>query len=252
LGFPGTSGLSNIDYIIADSYVIPEGGEKHYSEEVYRLPICYQPSDSKRDVALNILKKSALGISDCHFVFCCLNNAPKINEFIASAWVKILKRCPSSVLVLLDDNAWSTDNISRFFVSGGVDKARIVFFPRVEVNQHLERHQVIDLFLDTFPYGAHTTANDAIFSDVPVLTLFGHGFASRVAYSLNMHIDMPELCTDEIDQYIETACRFYSDEKWFKDIKDKLREGKRRYGFSNSERFAHEMEVFWERALAGQ
>ena len=250
LGFPGSSGLANMDFIIADKYLIPEGSEKYYSEEVYKLPFCYQPSDSSREVSQNIFRKSDFGIRNEEFVFCCFNNSPKLSEFICSAWVKILKHCPHSVLILLDDNRWSTENLTNFFTQAGIKERRIVFLPRTEIDRHLARHQVVDLFLDTFPYGAHTTANDAIFCGVPVLTLVGEGFASRVAYSLNMHIDMAELCTFDIDQYVETACRIYSDRVFHLQVKEKLAENMRRYEFGNSERFAREMEFFWEYALS--
>ena len=176
LGFPGTMGAPYMDYIIADRVVIPEANAGHYTEKVVYLPHTYQPNDHMRRAAERMPTRAEAGLPEHGFVFACFNNSYKIAPEIFGIWMHLVRETPHSVLWLLADNPTAADNLRREAAARGIDAARLVFAPRVSPEDHLARHCLADLFLDTRPYNAHTTASDALWMGVPVLTCPGETF----------------------------------------------------------------------------
>src|SRR5262249_37692216 len=177
LGFPGTLGAGYMDYIIADRYVIPEKHKEFYREKVAYLPHCYQANDDKKKIATYGFTRSELGLPEQGFVFCCFNNNYKILPDVFDCWMRILGKVDGSVLWLLEDNATAATNLRKEAVARGLSSDRLVFAKRMLLSNHLARHRLADLFLDTLPYNAHTTASDALWSGLPVLTCLGETFA---------------------------------------------------------------------------
>lgn len=205
-GFPGTMGTTYHHYIIGDPVVIPEGSEAYFSEKVVRIP-CYQPNDRKRQVAAETPSRQEEGLPQGKFVFCCLNGAQKITQPVFTAWMKILAQVPDSVLWLLDTAADTNARLRSFAATQGIAPDRLCFAPKRPNPLHLARYRHADLFLDTFPYGAHTTASDAMWMGVPVVTLEGGGFASRVCASLVRAAGMGELVSTSLEDYVAKAAR---------------------------------------------
>ena len=207
LGYPGTTGADYMDYIIGDAEVIPEGHEAYYSEQVVRLPDSYQVNDSKRVIAGQVSGRSEASLPESGFVFCCFNNNYKITPEVFEVWMRLLQRVEGSVLWLLEDNAAASRNLRREADARGVDGGRLVFAPRVLPPAHLARHRLADLFLDTLPCNAHTTASDALWAGLPVLTCRGQSFAGRVAASLLRAVGLPELIADDLAGYEALALK---------------------------------------------
>ncbi len=210
LAYPGTSGAPFIDYLIADGFLVPESLEPYYSETIARLPRCYQPSDPGRPVG-PAPPRAAFGLPEDGVVFASFNNSWKLNEASFSRMCAVLREVPDSVLWVLDAGRDANARLRDAARLRGIDPHRLVFSPTLPHLQHLARHQLADLFLDTNPYNAHTTASDAIWAGCPVLTRPGETFASRVAGSLNHHLGMPELIARDDKAFIETAIRFGND-----------------------------------------
>lgn len=204
LGFPGTSGHPEIDYLLVDRYVVPPGYAHAYSETPLYLPQCFQPSDPLRDVAPALVRKD-LGLPETGFVFCCFNNNYKITAQLFAAWMRILSRVPGSVLWLLADSSWAREHLQAAAESHGVDSNRLVFSERVAPPVYLARYRLADLFLDTTPFNAGTTANDALWMGLPLLTLSGQAFASRMAGSLLHTLGLDELITTSLEAYEDRA-----------------------------------------------
>ena len=204
LGYPGTMGSAFHHYIVADESVIPADHEQYYSERVLRLP-CYQPNDRKRVVHPQTPSRAEAGLPDDAFVFCCFNAAHKITRFSFERWMDIMRQTPDSVLWLLDYNGETNNRIRAAAAERGVASERIFFAPKILNARHLARYPLADLFLDTIPYGAHTTASDALWMGVPVLTLPGRSFASRVCSSLVRSAGAPELICDTPEQFVSRA-----------------------------------------------
>lgn len=195
LGYPGTMGASYIDYLIADPMLIPVEHRQHYSEKIAYLPNSYQVNDTHRRISERPFTRSEAGLPDEGFVFCCFNNNHKITPIVFDIWMEILRQLEGSVLWLLEDNADATRNLHKEAKKRGIAPERIVFAQRMDLPEHLARHRLADLFLDTFPYNAHTTASDALWAGLPVLTCLGETFAGRVAASLLNAIGLPDLIT---------------------------------------------------------
>jgi len=204
VGYPGTLGASYIDYLIADRIVIPEQTQLRYTEKIVRLPNSYLPNDKSRRISDRECSREEYGLAPSAFVYCCFNNSYKITPNIFESWMRILGRVDTGVLWLLEDNSTAKSNLRREAIRQGVDGERLIFAPRTELSEHLARHRAADLFLDTFPYNAHTTASDALWAGLPVLTLAGEAFASRVAASLLQSVGLPGLITSTLLEY-ETA-----------------------------------------------
>src|SRR5262249_51471601 len=163
-GFPGTMGADFIDYVIADPIVVPMSEQAFYSEKIVHLPHCYQPNDTKRLIANITPTRAECGLPDEGFVFCSFNNCYKITPAFFDIWMRLLKAVPGSVLWLMDANSLVKDNLRREAAAREIDPYRLVFAPRLSSPEHLARHRLADLFLDTLPYNAHTTASDALWA----------------------------------------------------------------------------------------
>ena len=208
-GFPGSMGTPYHHYLIADPHVVPEGHEIYFSERVMRLA-CYQPNDRKRLVAPEAPRRADEGLPETGFVFCCLNGTQKITAQLFNAWMAILARVEGSVLWLLEPAAETAARLRQMAAAAGIAPERICFAPRRPNPQHLARYRLADLFLDTFPYGAHTTASDAMWMGTPVLTLEGRGFAARVCAGLVRSAGLPELVCQTLDEYVSRAAAIAS------------------------------------------
>jgi hypothetical protein len=204
LGFPGPTALPAIDYVIADRYVLPEALQPHFSERALYLPDCFQVNDRQRPIGPRPTRASA-GLPEDAFVFCCFNNTFKIKPEMFAAWMQILQRTPGSVLWLVADDDGVRVRLQAYAQAQGVDPARLVFAERVAPENYLARYQVADLFLDTVPFNAGTTASDALWAGLPVLTLSGAAFDARMAGSLLHAAGLPQLITDTLPDYIERA-----------------------------------------------
>jgi predicted O-linked N-acetylglucosamine transferase (SPINDLY family) len=196
LGYPGTIGTNFIDYIVADTTIIPAESQQFYFEKVVALPDSYMVDDSKRLASSRVFTREECGLPENSFVFCCFNNAYKFNPQVLDGWSRILLAVKNSVIWISENNEYFRVNITTEFEKRGIDSNRIIFAPRVELMEdHLARYALADLFLDTHPYNAHTTAIDSLKAGVPVLTLLGQSFASRVAASLLNAVGLTELVT---------------------------------------------------------
>jgi predicted O-linked N-acetylglucosamine transferase (SPINDLY family) len=221
LGYPGTMGSSYHHYIIADDWITPPEAELYYSEKVLRLP-CYQPNDRKRVVDPAPPTRAQAGLPAEAFVFCCFNGSQKITRFTFLRWLRILKAVPGSVLWLLESTPATQERLMAFAEAEGVARARIVFAPKKPNAAHLARYPLADLFLDTAPYGAHTTASDALWMGVPMITLSGRAFASRVCGSLVRSAGLPELVVDNEEDYVALAVALAGDKPRVAALKAKL------------------------------
>ncbi|HYF89084.1 tetratricopeptide repeat protein [Azospirillum sp.] len=207
LGFPGTMGAEFVDYLIADPFIAPMDRQAHYSERLVHLPEVYQPNDTKRAIAGHTPDRAACGLPDEGFVFCSFNGLYKITPTVFAVWMRLLSAVPGSVLWLLDSNSTARENLRREAAAAGIDPARLVFSPAMPLAEHLARHRHADLFIDTLPVNAHTTASDALWAGLPVLTCAGETFVSRVAGSLVRAAGLPELVVSSLEEYEATALR---------------------------------------------
>lgn len=210
LGFPGTTALPNIDYVIGDEFLIPPELVPYFSETPLYMPHVFQVSDRKRPVGVKPTRESC-HLPDDAFVFCSFNNNYKITEEMFACWMRILKRVPDSVLWLLADNEWAHDNMVKSALAHGVEKERLIFASRVTPADYLARYRVADIFLDCTPFNGGTTANDALFMGLPILTLSGKTFASRMAGSLLHSLGLDELITYTFEDYEEKAVALAAD-----------------------------------------
>jgi predicted O-linked N-acetylglucosamine transferase (SPINDLY family) len=222
LGYPGTMGADYMDYIIADKTLISPQSQQSYSEKVVYLPNSYQANDRKRLISDRQFIRQELGLPENGFVFCCFNNNFKILPATFEGWMRILKAVEGSVLWLFQDNSWAVENLKKEAEKQGITPDRLVFAERLPLPEHLARHRKADLFLDTFPYNAHTTTSDALWAGLPVLTLMGGSFASRVAASLLNAVGLPELITSTQEEYEALAIELAMNTKKLADIKLKL------------------------------
>ncbi len=222
LGYPGTTGADYMDYIIGDLEVIPQDHDRFYTEKVVRLPDSYQVNDSGRVIAEQIPSHAEAGLPETGFVFCCFNNNYKITPDVFDVWMRLLKRVEGSVLWLLEDNAAASRNLRLEAEARGVRADRLVFAPRMLPPDHLARHRLADLFLDTLPCNAHTTASDALWAGLPLLTCRGHAFAGRVAASLLRAMGLPELIAETLADYEALALKLATTPALLAGIKSRL------------------------------
>lgn len=222
IGYPGTMGTEYIDYVIADKTLIPEASQQHFSEKVAYLPNSYQVNDSKRLISDKRFTRAELGLPEDAFVFCCFNNNYKITPYTFDGWMRILQKAEGSVLWLLEDNPTVANNLAKEAEARGVIKERLIFAKRLPLPEHLARHRAADLFLDTFPCNAHTTASDALWAGLPVLTRIGEAFASRVAASLLNAVHLSELITQTQAEYEALAIELALHPEKLEAIKVKL------------------------------
>lgn len=224
LGFPGSMGSAFHHYIIADATIIPPGEERFYSEAVRRLP-CYQPNDRHRGVA-PCPSRAALGLPEDAFVFVSFNGAQKIKPFVFRRWMAVLRAVPDSVLWLMQGGAAAEAELRARAVEAGIDAERLIFAPPMRNAEHVARYAAADLFLDTWPYGAHTTASDALWMGVPVLTVPGRSFASRVCASLVRAAGLAELVCEDWDTYVGRAVALARDRTVVARLRERLLVGR--------------------------
>lgn len=222
VGFPGTMGADFIDYVIADPIVLPFDQQPYYSEKIVHLPHCYQPNDTKRLIADITPTRAGCGLPEKAFVFCSFNNSYKITPAFFDVWMRLLNAVQGAVLWLLDANSLVKDNLRREAAARGVDPDRLVFAPRLALPDHLARHRLADLFLDTLPYNAHTTASDALWAGLPVLTCAGATFAGRVAASLLHAAGLPELVTHSLAEYEAMGLRLAREPDLLQNLRHRL------------------------------
>jgi predicted O-linked N-acetylglucosamine transferase (SPINDLY family) len=247
LGYPGTMGAPYIDYIIADETVIPERARPFYTEKVVNLPGSYQVNDRKRKASDRAFTRAELGLPETGFVFCCFNNNFKITPAIFEIWVRILNAVPGSVLWLIQDNPTAAANLRRNAQAFGLDPKRLVFAARIVPDDHLARHALADLFLDTLPYNAHTTASDALWVGVPLVTCPGESFPARVAASLLNAVGLSELITPTLADYEAMAIALANDPARLQHLKQKLVRGRSTAPLFDTEAFTRNIEAAYQR-----
>jgi len=222
LGYPGTMGSECYDYILADKIIIPETDHKYFSERVLYLE-CYQPNDHKRYKPSGTTTRAEYGLPDNKIIYCCFCNNFKITPTLFESWCRILKRTENTVLWLLEDNSVFKLNIIKHAISTGIDPQRLIFAPRVNTPEHLERLSLADICLDTFPYNGHTTSSDSLWCRIPIITIQGNSFSNRVTSSLLSYINMSELITKTYEEY-ENLAVFFASNKNISEIKHALKE----------------------------
>lgn len=256
LGFPGTMGASYIDYLIADAIVVPPGEERHYSERIVRLPDCYQVNDATREIAPQAGSRAQAGLREEDFVFCCFNHAYKITPEVFDLWTRLLRRIPAARLWLLEDDPAASESLRAAARSRGIDPARLVFAPRLPHAEHLARHRLADLSLDTLPCNAHTTASDALWAGLPALTCTGATFAGRVAASLLAAVGLPELVTGSLQEYEDLAMALASDRRRLAGYRERLARNRLEQPLFDTDRFRRGLEAayetMWEMHLRGE
>jgi len=223
LGYPGTTGADYIDYVVADPVVIPDTHQNFYTEKIIYLPNSYQVNDSKRAISKKVFSKSELGLPEEGFIFCCFNANYKITESVFESWCRILKKVDRSVLWLFEGNPKAKENLIKEANRRGIDSNRLIFSGRIENSEHLARQCLADLFLDTLPYNAHTTSSDALWAGLPVLSLAGQSFASRVSASLLTAIGLSELITQTQEEYENLAIELATNSEKLFAIKNQLK-----------------------------
>jgi predicted O-linked N-acetylglucosamine transferase (SPINDLY family) len=249
LGYPGTMGSKCYDYIIADKIIIPEENKKYFSEEVIYLPNCYQPNQEKIEISDKNLNKKDFGLPQDKFIFGCFNNGYKITPLIFESWMNILKRCENSILWLLQENKLAKLNLWKEAKKAGINKDRILFAEKLPVKEHLKRLEFIDLFLDTFPCNAHTTASDAIRAGVPILTLQGKSFPSRVASSILTNVGLENLIVLNLEDYETKAISLAKNYKEVASLKKYLAEEKNLSKLFNSKVFTQDLEKIYKKII---
>jgi protein O-GlcNAc transferase len=255
LGYPGTmgeiAGSPLFDYLIADKTIALKSAD--FSEQLLYLP-CYQPNN--RRIASSPTPKAAHHLPTHGFVFCCFNQTFKITPDVFAIWMRLLDQVPESVLWLLDCNPWAKENLLKAATQANIQPSRLIFAPRVRQEAHLERQQHADLFLDTLPYNAHTTASDALGMNLPILTCMGETFPSRVSASLLQTLDLPELICETLSSYEQKALHFARHPEILLEIKQKLAQAKTNHFLFDAKTFARALEdqytLAWQGYLAAK
>ena len=254
LGHPGTMGAPWVDYAIVDPIVAPPGSETEFAEKLVRLPHCYQPNDRQRAIGPAPTRAQA-GLPDDAFVFCCFNQAYKINRPIFELWLDLLRAVPLAVLWLKDDNRWATAAFKERARAGGIDPTRLIFGGGQPLAAHLARLTLADLALDCAPYGSHTTASDALWAGVPQIAYCGDTFAARVSASLVTAIGLPELIVRSPEEYRVLAIRLANERGALASIRSRLAANRLTTPLFDSRLFARHLEAgyeaMWQRAVAG-
>ena len=242
LGYPSTMGANFIDYIIADPITIPVEYRNFYSEKIIYMPHTYQPNDNKRKIATTMSKRVDFNLPEKGFVFCCFNQIYKISPKEFNIWMRLLKNVNNSVLWLINSNKWVERNFSKEAKQQGIDPSRIIFAKKLSHSEHLARHKHADLFIDTFNYNAHTTASDALWSGLPIVTKQGKQFSARVTSSLLTACGLPELITKNEKEYEELIYELATNPKKLKTISSKLSENKTNKPLFNTKQYTDNFE----------
>jgi protein O-GlcNAc transferase len=257
LGYSGTTGADYLDYILADSTVIPEEQCDFYSEQVIWLPDSYLINDNQRAISERVPRRGECGLPEDAFVFCCFNNTYKLAPETFQLWMRLLKATPHSVLWLSVANPTAQANLIRAAAGCGILPQRLIFAPRIpKVADHLARQKQADLFLDTLPYNAHTTACDALWAGVPIVTCLGTNFVGCVAASLLKAVGLDELVTHSLEDYETLALKLAHDRAALASLKDRLVRNRNSFPLFNTERTTRQIEaaytVMWERYQRGE
>ena len=246
LGYAGSLGVDYMDYIIADEIVIPPNDQQYYSEKVVYLPHSFIPDDSQRQPSDRVFTRAELGLPEEGFIFCCFNNSYKFNAAMIDSWSRILLKVPQGVLWISKNNASFQANLLKEFGKRNITSDRIIFAERIDLMaDHLARYRMADLFLDTLPYNAHTTALDALKTGVPLLTCIGQSFPARVAASLLTTLQMPDLITHTQEEYEKLAVTLANNSDQYQQIKDRLAQNLMTSPLFNSQLFTHHLEELY-------
>ncbi len=250
IGFPGTLGADFYDYVIADPIVLPFDQQKFYAENIVHLPESYQVNDSKRVIGAQTPSRREAGLPDKSFVFACFNSNYKVTPPIFDIWMRLLRGVDGSVLWLFRSCIAAETNLRREAAGRGIDPARLVFADRVKLEEHLARHRLADLFLDTLPVNAHTTASDALWAGLPLVTCRGESFVGRVAASLLQAVGLPELVTDSLEDYEALALRLATDVSLLHGFRERLKQNRLTYPLFDTDRYRCHIEAaytkMWE------
>ena len=246
LGFPGTLGADYIDYIIADRMVIPEDERQFYTEAVAYLPDSYQVNDAKRPIADQIPSRSDCGLPDRGFVFCCFNQIYKLTPEMFAIWMRLLRQVDGSAMWMLESNNTFVENLRREADAQGIAENRLIFAPGLQNAKHLARLKQADLFLDSLPYNAHTTASDALWAGLPLVTCRGQAFAGRVAASLLQAVGLPELVTENLQDYETLALKLARDGALLQSLRQKLQQNRLTQPLFNTDLFRRNIETAYE------
>jgi predicted O-linked N-acetylglucosamine transferase (SPINDLY family) len=256
LGYPGSTGANFIDYLIADRVVVPPEDQASYTEQIVRLPDSYQVNDSKRPIAERVPSRSEIGLPENAFVFCSFNQIWKINRPIFAIWMRLLRAVEGSVLWLIKSNDFAMANLRKEAQAQGVEPQRLIFASQLEHSAHLARLKLADLVLDTLPCNAHTTASDALWAGVPLVTCTGPTFAGRVAASLLHAVGLPELVTDNLDDYEVLALKLATDPPLLKSVVSRLAQNRLTHPLFDTARFTRHIEAayttMWETSQRGE
>ncbi len=242
LGYPGTSGSNGIDYLLADKVIIPENYRKFYSEKVIYMPDCYQCNDSKRKTSKKEFRKTELGLPENAFIFACFNANNKITPEEFDIWMSLLKKIKNSVLWLYKSNDYSEINLKKESENRGVESSRIIFADMLSNEDHLSRIKCADLFLDTFNFNAHTTASDALWSGVPIITKQGKSFSARVCSSLLTSLGLKELIVQDNEEYEEKAFSIATNKLYLEDLKYRLNQSRTKSTLFDTKGFTRNLE----------
>jgi predicted O-linked N-acetylglucosamine transferase (SPINDLY family) len=242
LGFIGSMGSKYYDYTIVDSFVAPNGADAYYDEKLVRMPDCFQINDTARPLQIQHKSRADFRLPDDAFVFADFNQSFKIQPEIFDAWVKIVKAVPNSILWLADGHASYLKNIRAEWAKTGIDMARLIIAPRVNVEEYLSQYQQVDLFLDVFPYTSGTTASDALWAGCPLLALVGKTMVSRMAGSLVKAAGLPELLTYSVDEYVEKAIYLATHQDELRDLRTRLNAQRLKMPLFNTKKFVRHLE----------
>jgi len=242
LGYPGTMGADYMDYIFVDDFVVPTDQQSYFSERLVHLPGCYLPYASQQKISAITPSRAKCVLPEEGFVFCCFNNSYKITPAMYDVWMRLLKAVPGSVLWLRENNRWVAANLRREAESRGVAADRLVFASKWPLPEHLSRYRLADLYLDTFPYNAHSMAGDVLWAGCLLLTMSGHTFASRVAGSLLRTVGLPELVTESLEQYEELALRLAQNHQELSELRSRLAANRDTCSLFDCQRFARHLE----------
>jgi predicted O-linked N-acetylglucosamine transferase (SPINDLY family) len=256
LGYPGTMGAPFMDYLIADDFVIPPDKRRFYSEAIVYLPDCFQANDETRAVGAHTVGRKEAGLPPEAFVYCCFNNTHKLNPRVFDVWMRVLAQVPGCVLWLLAHEPVVSENLRREAAARGIDPLRLIFAERVPYHDHLARLQLADLFLDTLPFNAGTTASDALWAGLPIVTCAGEAFAARMAGSLLRAVGLPELITVNLEGYERRAVELARQPALLQSLRQRLVENRRTSPLFATTRFVRHLEAayleMWQRHARGE
>jgi predicted O-linked N-acetylglucosamine transferase (SPINDLY family) len=249
LGFHGSATNTDVDYVIGDRFVLPDSSRPHYHEKFIRLPDTYQPNDPFHRPTPGFVDRGEFGLPDDKFVFASFNASRKITPETVDVWCNVLRRAPNSVLWMMAVSKQTEANLREYFKSRGIPAKRLVFCGHADYRSHIDRQQAADLALDTWPYNGHTTTSEQLWGGLPVLTLKGTNFASRVTESLLNAIGLPELVADDAQGYEDMAVALYENPERIADFKQTIDDNKMIKPLFDAERFCRHLETAYEMAV---